>query len=78
MADVAVKNSDKLILTSDNPRFEEPDTIINDMKKGVETAFCKKLLCITDRREAIRTAVALSKKMILYSWQGKVMRIIRK
>lgn len=48
------------------------------MKKGVETAFCKKLLCITDRREAIRTAVALSKKMILYSWQGKVMRIIRK
>lgn len=71
MADVAVKNSDKLILTSDNPRFEEPDTIINDMKKGVETAFCKKLLCITDRREAIRTAVALSKKNDIILVAGK-------
>lgn len=41
------------------------------MKKGVETAFCKKLLCITDRREAIRTAVALSKKNDIILVAGK-------
>ncbi len=72
MADVAVKNSDKLILTSDNPRFEDPEAIINDMKKGVEAAFYRKMLCITDRREAIRAAVSLAQKgdIILVAGKG--------
>lgn len=60
MAAIAAKKSDKVILTSDNPRNEEPETIIDDMKKGVLPPLTNKLLSITDRREAIRTACMLA------------------
>jgi UDP-N-acetylmuramoyl-L-alanyl-D-glutamate--2,6-diaminopimelate ligase len=49
-----------VILTSDNPRNEEPNDIISDMKKGVEPSSVGRVLTITDRREAIRTACLLA------------------
>ena len=72
MAAAAVRLSDRLIITSDNPRFEEPDDIIAQMKAGVPGEYYNKVLCITDRREAIRTAVALAKKgdIILVAGKG--------
>ena len=72
MAAAAVKLSDRLIITSDNPRFEEPEDIISQMKAGVPGECYNKVLCITDRREAIRTAVALAKKgdIILVAGKG--------
>ena len=60
MAGVACEFSDKVILTSDNPRTENADLIIEDMKTGVEGQHFKKTLAITDRKEAIRTAVTLA------------------
>ncbi|MDR3350031.1 MAG: UDP-N-acetylmuramoyl-L-alanyl-D-glutamate--2,6-diaminopimelate ligase [Prevotellaceae bacterium] len=60
MACIAADNSDKVIFTSDNPRFEEPETILADMKAGLDAAQRSKSLFITDRREAIRTALMLA------------------
>ena len=60
MARVALQGSDLVILTSDNPRFEEPADIIADMKQGVDAPSVGKVLTITDRREAIRTACLLA------------------
>jgi UDP-N-acetylmuramoyl-L-alanyl-D-glutamate--2,6-diaminopimelate ligase len=60
MAQVSVGGSDLVILTSDNPRNEEAVDIIADMKKGVEPSSVGKVLTITDRREAIRTACILA------------------
>lgn len=57
MAREAACRSDRLILTSDNPRDENPEDIINDMKKGLMPQELRHTLCITDRREAIRTAL---------------------
>jgi UDP-N-acetylmuramoyl-L-alanyl-D-glutamate--2,6-diaminopimelate ligase len=71
MAAVAVKLSDKVILTSDNPRDEEPDEIIRQMKEGVAVDEMRKVLSITDRREAIRTAVALASKGDIILLAGK-------
>ena len=72
MAAVAVEKSDRLIITSDNPRFEEPEEIIKQMKAGVGGEYYNKVLSITDRREAIRTAVALAKRgdIILVAGKG--------
>ena len=72
MAQEAIRQSDRLILTSDNPRFEEPDDIINDMYTGLATKDRERTLCITDRRQAIKTAVALAKKndVILIAGKG--------
>jgi len=72
MAQEAVKQSDKVIITSDNPRFEEPQDIINDMLAGLNAQQMKKVLSITDRREAIRTAVMLAQKgdVILIAGKG--------
>ena len=72
MAQEAVKQSDKVIITSDNPRFEEPQDIINDMLAGVDAKQMKKVLSITDRREAIRTACMLAEKgdVILIAGKG--------
>lgn len=72
MAAVAVEKSDRLIITSDNPRFEEPEEIIRQMRAGVGGEYYNKVLSITDRREAIRTAVALAKKgdIILVAGKG--------
>ena len=72
MADAAVTRSDRLILTSDNPRNEDPEEIIRQMRQGVGGEYYNRVLCITDRREAIRTAVALAKKgdIILVAGKG--------
>ena len=72
MAQEAVKQSDKVIITSDNPRFEEPQDIINDMLAGLNAQQMKKVLSIADRREAIRTAVMLAQKgdVILIAGKG--------
>ncbi len=71
MAAVAVKLSDRVILTSDNPRNEDPDEIIRQMKAGVAEEDQGKVLSITNRREAIRTAVALAKKGDIILLAGK-------
>ena len=71
MARIAAALSDRLILTSDNPRSEKPETIINEMRAGVLLTDTKKILCITDRREAIKTAVALAQKNDIILIAGK-------
>ena len=72
MAQEAVKQSDRVIITSDNPRFEEPQDIINDMLAGLNSQQMKKVLSIADRREAIRTACMLAQKgdVILIAGKG--------
>ncbi len=71
MAAIAVKLSDRVILTSDNPRNEDPEEIIRQMKEGIEPADLPRVLSITDRREAIRTAVALARKNDIILLAGK-------
>lgn len=72
MAKEAAKGSDRLIITSDNPRFEEPQDIINDMLAGLDSNDMKKTLSIVDRKEAIRTACLLAEKgdVILVAGKG--------
>ncbi len=72
MAQEAVKQSDKVIITSDNPRFEEPQDIINDMLAGLDDQQMKKVVSIVDRHEAIRTACMLAQKgdVILVAGKG--------
>ncbi len=60
MANEAARLSDQVVLTSDNPRFEEPEQIIRDMEAGLTAEDAKRVLSITDRRQAIRTAVRLA------------------
>jgi UDP-N-acetylmuramoyl-L-alanyl-D-glutamate--2,6-diaminopimelate ligase len=60
MAQIACEESDKVILTSDNPRTEDPEEIIRQMQKGVARVSLKKVLSITDRKEAIKTACSLA------------------
>jgi UDP-N-acetylmuramoyl-L-alanyl-D-glutamate--2,6-diaminopimelate ligase len=72
MAAIACEYSNKVILTSDNPRSEDPEEILNQMQKGISPADIKKTLRITDRREAIKTACSLSNKgdIILIAGKG--------
>lgn len=72
MAKEAVRLSDQVILTSDNPRFEEPDAIIQDMVAGLTPADLEQTLCITDREQAIKTAAKLAQKddVILIAGKG--------
>ena len=72
MAQEAVKQSDRVIITSDNPRFEEPQDIINDMLAGLDARQMKKVVSIVDRREAIRTACMMAEKgdVILIAGKG--------
>ena len=72
MAQEAVKQSDRVIITSDNPRFEEPQDIINDMLAGLNAQQMKSVISIVDRREAIRTAVMMAEKgdVILIAGKG--------
>lgn len=72
MAQEAVKQSDKVILTSDNPRFEDPESIISDMISGLDPEQMKKVLTITDRRNAIKTACMIAQKgdVILVAGKG--------
>lgn len=72
MAKEAVRQSDKVILTSDNPRFEEPEDILNDMLAGVPEDKAGKVLIIVDRRQAIKTACMIAQKgdVILVAGKG--------
>ena len=72
MAQEAVRQSDKVIITSDNPRFEDPQDIINDMLAGLNAQQMKKVISIADRREAIRTACMMATKgdVILVAGKG--------
>lgn len=72
MALEAVKLSDRAILTSDNPRFEEPEAILQDMLDGLSEEQKRETLAITDRREAIKTACLLAKPgdVILIAGKG--------
>ena len=60
MAAEAARLSDRLLLTSDNPRFEDPRAILADMEAGLDASQRPRTLTIVDRREAIRTATALA------------------
>jgi UDP-N-acetylmuramoyl-L-alanyl-D-glutamate--2,6-diaminopimelate ligase len=71
MAAIAVSFSDRVILTSDNPRSEDPMAILNDMKAGIDPANKKKTLVIPDRKEAIKTAYALAGKNDIILIAGK-------
>lgn len=71
MADAACRYSDRVILTSDNPRSEEPTAIIADMQAGVKPEYKPKVLAITDRREAIRTALMMASKGDIVLIAGK-------
>lgn len=72
MAKIACEMSDKVILTSDNPRSEDPAEIIRQMERGVPPGDVRKTLSIVDRKEAIKTAVSLSKPgdVILIAGKG--------
>ena len=72
MAQEAVRQSDRVIITSDNPRFEEPEAIIQDMLAGLNDEQRQKVLAITDRREAIRAAAMMAQPgdVILIAGKG--------
>ena len=72
MAYEAARLSDKVIITSDNPRFEEPQDIINDMLAGVQADQKERVISIVDRKEAIRTACMMARKgdVILVAGKG--------
>ena len=61
MAKIACNFSDRVILTSDNPRFEDPEEILRQMRTGVDALHAGKVLVITNREEAIKTACALAR-----------------
>jgi UDP-N-acetylmuramoyl-L-alanyl-D-glutamate--2,6-diaminopimelate ligase len=71
MARIACENSNKVILTSDNPRSENPTAIIEQMQQGVDPQHYKKALSITDRKEAIRTACSLAQPGDIILLAGK-------
>jgi len=71
MASIACEKSDKVILTSDNPRSEDPAEIIHEMEKGVNPVHKKKALTIVDRREAIKTACHMAEKGDIILLAGK-------
>lgn len=71
MAEVACEYSDKIIFTSDNPRNEDPEEIIKEMEKGIPVTARKKCISITDRKEAIKTAVSLAQKQDIILVAGK-------
>jgi UDP-N-acetylmuramoyl-L-alanyl-D-glutamate--2,6-diaminopimelate ligase len=71
MADIAARLSDRVILTSDNPRDEEPQEILNQMQAGVKVTDLKKSLSVVDRREAIKTAVLLAEAEDIILVAGK-------
>jgi UDP-N-acetylmuramoyl-L-alanyl-D-glutamate--2,6-diaminopimelate ligase len=72
MAEVACEHSDKVIFTSDNPRSEDPAQIIRDMENGLPVSYKKKYISITDRKEAIRSAIMMAgeEDIILIAGKG--------
>jgi UDP-N-acetylmuramoyl-L-alanyl-D-glutamate--2,6-diaminopimelate ligase len=71
MAEIATRLSDRVILTSDNPRDEDPEAILDEMQKGVSPSNYKKILRITDRKEAIRSAAAFAQAGDIILLAGK-------
>jgi len=71
MASVAVNNADFVVLTSDNPRNEEPNDILNDMRQGIKPEQMGKVLTIVDRKEGIKTACMLAKANDIILVAGK-------
>ena len=71
MANIACKYSDRVILTSDNPRDESPEQILRDMQEGINAVYQKKVLNIVDRKEAIKTACSLSSNHDIILVAGK-------
>ncbi len=71
MAEVACEYSDKVILTSDNPRNERPEDILKDMEAGINVVSRRKSITVADRKEAIKTAVSLSNKEDIILIAGK-------
>lgn len=71
MASIACELSDKVILTSDNPRSEDPSVILNEMMVGVDGVNFKKTLSIVDREQAIKTAVTMAEKNDIILIAGK-------
>lgn len=71
MAEAACEHSDKVVFTSDNPRTEDPEQIIKDMEEGLPAAYKRKYISITDRKEAIKTAVSLAKSEDIILIAGK-------
>jgi UDP-N-acetylmuramoyl-L-alanyl-D-glutamate--2,6-diaminopimelate ligase len=72
MGGIAAINSDRVILTSDNPRSEVPEEIIGEMRAGIDDRLSGKVITITDRLEAIKTAFMLAEKgdVILVAGKG--------
>lgn len=71
MAEVAGEYSNKVILTSDNPRTEDPTEIIKDMESGIKISYRKKYLSIADRKEAIKAAITMAGKRDIVLVAGK-------
>lgn len=71
MAAAACEHSDKVVFTSDNPRSEDPAQIIKDMEEGLAVAYKRKYISITDRKEAIKTAISLAKPEDIILIAGK-------
>ena len=71
MAEVATEHSDKVILTSDNPRSEDPEEILNQMEAGLSLTQKRKALRITDRKEALKTACVLAQANDIILIAGK-------
>ena len=72
MAEAACEHSDRVVFTSDNPRSEDPEQIIRDMETGLAAAYRRKYISITDRKEAIKTAISLAEPgdIILVAGKG--------
>lgn len=72
MASEAADRSDRVVITSDNPRFEEPQAIIDDMLAGLTPAQSKKVLTVVDRHEAIKAACMMANQgdVILIAGKG--------
>ncbi|MDH5598165.1 MAG: UDP-N-acetylmuramoyl-L-alanyl-D-glutamate--2,6-diaminopimelate ligase, partial [Cyclobacteriaceae bacterium] len=71
MAEIAARFSDKIILTSDNPRFEDPVEIIREMEKGLSPVEQRKSISITDREEAIKAACMMANPFDIILVAGK-------
>ncbi|MBO7576585.1 MAG: UDP-N-acetylmuramoyl-L-alanyl-D-glutamate--2,6-diaminopimelate ligase, partial [Bacteroidales bacterium] len=71
MAKIAVEGSDKVVLTSDNPRTENPDTILDEMEAGISAGQLSHVVRITDRRQAIRTACMMAREGDIVLVAGK-------
>jgi UDP-N-acetylmuramoyl-L-alanyl-D-glutamate--2,6-diaminopimelate ligase len=71
MAEVACRLSDQVIITSDNPRTEDPEKIMEDIRRGIPPRADTRVLCITNRHEAIKTAVTLANKGDIVLLAGK-------